>query len=61
MTLEDIKNALGDRNLAEVGRRLSVSRAYLQGIRSGSVTSLSPEMESKLRTYIGMPQVDIHV
>lgn len=61
MTLEEIKTALGDRNLAEVGRRLNVSRAYLQGIRSGTVPSISPLMEAKLRTYLGLPQVDAHV
>lgn len=53
MTLEEIKNALGDRNLAEVGRRLSVSRAYLQGIRSGTVPSISTDMKAKLSHYLG--------
>ena len=52
MTLEEIKTALGDRNLAEVGRRLSVSRAYLQGIRSGTVTKISDDMLEKLGKYL---------
>tara|TARA_R110000851_G_scaffold197641_1_gene348728 strand:+ start:893 stop:1243 length:351 start_codon:yes stop_codon:yes gene_type:complete len=52
MTLEQIKTALGDRNLAEVGRRLGVSRAYLNGIRDGSVTALSHVMLAKLSEYL---------
>jgi hypothetical protein len=52
MEIEQIRKALGDRNLAEVGRRLGVTRAYLQYIRSGKVTSLSPWMHKKISEYL---------
>jgi hypothetical protein len=52
MEIEQIRKSLGDRNLAEVGRRLGVTRAYLQYIRSGKVTSLSPWMHKKISDYL---------
>lgn len=52
MTLEQIKQKLGDRNLAEVGRRINVSKTWLNGIRRGVVTSLSPDMKKKLSDYL---------
>ena len=52
MTNEQIIEALGDRNLAEVGRRIGVTRSYLQAIRSGKVTKLSDDFRQKLSDYL---------
>lgn len=51
MNIEEIRTALGDRNLAEVARRLSVTRSYLQAIRSGKVDP-SWSMAKKLSEYL---------
>lgn len=53
MTIEQIRAALEDRNLAEVGRRIGVTRAYLNGIKNGTVTKLSAAMTLKLSEYLG--------
>ena len=50
MSPDEIKKALTDRNLAEVGRRLMITRSYLQAIRSGKVP-LSREMHERLQNY----------
>lgn len=50
MSPDEIKKALTDRNLAEVGRRLLITRSYLQAIRSGKVP-LSKEMHQRLQHY----------
>jgi transcriptional regulator with XRE-family HTH domain len=52
MTLEKIRTALEDRNLAEVGRRLKVTRAYLSAVRKG-IAIPSREMHYKLSVYLG--------
>ena len=52
MTIDEIRKALGDRNLAEIGRRLGVSRAYLNSIRDGSVTSINMTMGARLADYL---------
>lgn len=51
MSLEQIRKALDDRNLAEVGRRLNITRSYLQAIRSGKMTP-SKDTQDKLREYL---------
>lgn len=53
MTIEQIRQALTDRNLAEVGRRIGVTRAYLHGIKIGTVTKLSDDMQARLSAYLG--------
>lgn len=52
MNIEEIKAALSDRNLAEVGRRLDVTRSYLSAIVTGKVTKLSDDMAAKLSGYL---------
>lgn len=51
MTLEEIKQRLSDRNLAEVARRIGVTRAYLSYIVTGARTP-GAEMLTKLETYL---------
>ena len=51
MTIDQIKKGLSDRNLAEVARRLSVTRSYLQAIRSGKVEP-SMGMINRLSEYL---------
>jgi plasmid maintenance system antidote protein VapI len=51
MTHSEIKAALTDRNLAEVARRLQVTRSYLQAIRSGRL-ALSERMRTRLTEYL---------
>lgn len=51
MSDDDIRNALTDRNLAEVARRLSVTRAYLHAIRAAKVP-LSESMRQRLTDYL---------
>lgn len=51
MSDDDIRNALTDRNLAEVARRLSVTRAYLHAIRAAKVP-LSESMRQRLTEYL---------
>lgn len=51
MTLELIKEKLSDRNVAEVARRLGVTRAYLNAVKNGSVEKLSDHMHDKLKIY----------
>lgn len=50
MQLEIIKKKLSDRNLAEVARRIGVTRAYLSYIMNGNRTP-SAEMLEKLEAY----------
>lgn len=50
MTIEEIRNALSDRNLAEVARRLNVTRAYLSQICKGK--PCSEEMRKRLEDYL---------
>jgi hypothetical protein len=52
LTIEEIKQRLSDRNLAEVGRRIKVTRAYLHGIKTGRVDKLSADMHSRLSDYL---------
>lgn len=52
MTIEEIKTALSDRNLAEVARRIGCTRAYLSAICSGKVLKLSEDMTDKLSNYL---------
>lgn len=52
MKIDKIRRLLGDRNLAEVGRRIGVTRTYLHYIKQGQVTSLSPAMSKKLGDYL---------
>lgn len=54
LTIEQIKERLSDRNLAEVARRLGVTRAYLSAITNDRVkpsyvmlTRLSDYLETK--------------
>jgi transcriptional regulator with XRE-family HTH domain len=51
MTLEEIRAALSDRNLAEIGRRLKVTRAYLSAVRKGKAIP-SREMQARLSDYL---------
>lgn len=50
MTDQEIRKQLGDRNLAEVGRRLKVTRSWLQQIRAGNVP-ISQNMRERLERY----------
>lgn len=50
MNLEQIKEKLSDRNLAEVARRIGVTRAYLSSIMKGQ--KISEEMRKKLSDYL---------
>ena len=51
MTLEQIREALRDRNLAFVGRELKVTRSYLQAIRAGKVRP-SNETQKRISDYL---------
>ena len=51
MTIEEIKRRLSDRNLAEVARRIGVTRAYLSYIVTGSRTP-NAEMLAKIEGYL---------
>jgi len=51
LDLEQIKEKLSDRNLAEVARRISVTRSYLSGIASGKITP-SYKMLKKISDYL---------
>lgn len=50
MTLENIREHLSDRNLAEVARRVGVTRAWLSAIKNGS--NCSDEMRFKIVRYL---------
>lgn len=52
MQLPEIREKLSDRNLAEVGRRIGVTRVWLNAIRRGVVTELSEDMHKKLTDYL---------
>lgn len=51
MTIEEVRIKLSDRNLAEVARRIGVSRAYLSYIAKG-VQLPSYEILEKLTRYL---------
>jgi transcriptional regulator with XRE-family HTH domain len=51
MTIEEIKRRLSDRNLAEVARRIGVTRAYLSYIVTGNRTP-NAEMLAKIEGYL---------
>lgn len=50
MELEVIREKLSDRNLAEVGRRLGVTRSWLSAFVKGG--SCSEHMHKKLTAYM---------
>jgi plasmid maintenance system antidote protein VapI len=50
MTLENIRENLSDRNLAEVARRIGVTRAWLSAIKNGA--SCSDQMRFKIVKYL---------
>lgn len=47
-----IREALWDRNLSEVARRLSVTRAYISQVRKGH--QISPNMRERLANYLNI-------
>ena len=51
LTIEEIRVKLSDRNLAEVARRIGVTRAYLSAICNGK--SAGYETIKKLSDYLG--------
>jgi transcriptional regulator with XRE-family HTH domain len=51
LTIEQIKDRLSDRNLAEVARRVGVTRAYLSAITNDRVKP-SYDMLVKLSDYL---------
>lgn len=51
MTIEQIREALRDRNLAFVGRELMITRSYLQAIRAGKTTP-SQETQNRIAAYL---------
>lgn len=51
LSIEQIREKLKDRNLAEVSRRLGVTRVYLSAIRNGHVTP-SYKMVAALSDYL---------
>lgn len=52
LKIEEIREQLSDRNLAEVARRIEVTRAYLSAIQRGSIVSPSKDMIKKLSDYL---------
>jgi|AntRauMFilla1563_2_1112583.scaffolds.fasta_scaffold08492_2 plasmid maintenance system antidote protein VapI len=50
MLIEEIIEKLQDRNLAEVGRRMNITRAYLSQICLGR--KCSEEMRQRLEEYL---------
>lgn len=50
-TLEEIRKLLAGRNLAEVGRGVGLSRAYLQRIAAGRRANPSYEVVKRLSDY----------
>jgi len=53
MTLDEIRIALTDRNLTEVGKRLGMSKQYLYRIRKGEIKNPGYENLRKLMEYLG--------
>jgi transcriptional regulator with XRE-family HTH domain len=51
MTLAEIRERLGDRNLSEVSRRTGISPAYLSKIRSGEKNNPTLKTISTLIRY----------
>lgn len=51
LTIEQIQERLSDRNLAEVARRLNVTRAYISALKNGKVKPSYP-MLTKLSHYL---------
>lgn len=52
LSIEQIREKLKDRNLAEVSRRLGITRVYLSAIKNGRVTPSYKTVE-KLSDYLG--------
>lgn len=52
MTLPEIRERLGDRNLSEVSRRTGISAAYLSKIRSGEKKNPTLRVLSKIIQYL---------
>jgi predicted transcriptional regulator len=52
LTLEQIRDSLDDKNLAEVGRKTGVTRAYLAAIRGGLRVNPSYSVVKKLSDYL---------
>lgn len=51
LSIEEIREKLGDRNLSEMSRRLNITRVYLSAIRNGRVTP-SYHMVERLSNYL---------
>lgn len=51
LSIEQVRARLEDRNLAEVARRVEVTRVYLSAIKNGRVTP-SYKMVKKLSDYL---------
>ena len=51
LTIEQIKTKLSDRNLAEVARRITVTRAYLSALVNDK-RPIGPVMQKKLSDYL---------
>lgn len=53
LDLDQIREKLQDRNLSEVGRRLSITRSYLSYIcKDGSKANPSYEMVKRISDYL---------
>jgi transcriptional regulator with XRE-family HTH domain len=52
LTLEQIKERLGDKNLSEVARRVGLTGAYLSAIVRGVKVNPSYETVKKLSDYL---------
>jgi hypothetical protein len=51
MNIEQIRMAMNDRNLAEMGRIMKITRSYLQLVRAGK-TVPTDEMTKRLSDYL---------
>jgi len=51
LSLEEIRERMGDRNIAEVARRLKVTRSWLSMVISGKVKA-SDKLMKRLSDYL---------
>lgn len=52
LSLEQIRDRLDDKNLAEIGRKIGVTRAYLAALRGGLRVNPSYTLIKQLSDYL---------